>query len=209
MTLDHDPVRIVCVEGDSKDRTYDYLRHWQTLSARVQVVKCDTGKPKYGSEVNAERFALLAQVFNTALDTVDLRWSDYVLFLPSDIVYRGDLLRRLLAHGKDIIAPFSWSQGRFYDTWGFTRAGKEFVWFKPDYAKRHFGDHPIDMDTVGGTVLIKVDVLRTGCRYTPKEVDRGLCRLARATGFSIWADPTTHVFHPPYKQEHVNELWQL
>ncbi len=81
----------------------------------MQLVTCNTGKPRYGSVVDAERFKTLATVFNAGLDRVDVDWSDYVLFLPSDIQYEPDLLTRLLAHNKSIIAPFVYLNDRFYD----------------------------------------------------------------------------------------------
>lgn len=195
-------LRHVWVEGDSQDSTYDMLLGWHT--DRDVLLKCDTGKPRHGSVVNAERFATLATVFNAALDAVDYDWTDYVLFLPSDIRYQPDLLKRLLEHGKDIISPFVWAcfneHYQFWDTWGFQYNGKQFAAFSPATAPI-YGDKPIRMDTVGGVTLIKADVLRAGCRYTPDEVDRGLCKAAKAKGFTVWADPTTHVYHPPFAPE--------
>lgn len=200
-----DARRYVWVEGDSVDDTARQLLYWAEDDPRVTLVRCNTGVPRHGSIVHPERFKALAQVFNAALDAVDLAWSDYVLFLPSDIVYSPDLLSRLLAHGAHIMAPFSWTEyGRFYDTWGFTRRGEEFGRFTMASGRVAYGDEPIRMDTVGGTVLIRSDVLRAGCRYTPEEVDRGLCKAARAQGFLVWADPSTHVFHPPFDPALLN-----
>ena len=193
--------RYVFVEGDSQDDTYVRLQQRALNDNRITLVKCDTGKRRYGSVVNAERFAALATVFNAALDAVDLEWSDYVLFLPSDIHYGPDMLIRLLAHDKDIVAPFVYDapQGKpvFFDTWGFSWCGKNFGKFHQINALVAYGGEPIQMDTVGGTVLIAADVLRAGCRYTTDEVDRGLCKMAAETGFTVWADPATSVFHPP------------
>jgi hypothetical protein len=183
------------VEGDSVDGTWPALADAQAQDPRISVVRFHTGKPKYGSIVNADRFATLATVFNCALGHVDLGWSDYVLFLPSDIVYTPDLLTRLLSHDRDIIAPFSWTEhGRLYDTWGFTRDGKALG----RIARGSVGDQPVQMDTVGGTVLIRAEVLRAGVRYTSEEVDRGFCRMATERGFTVWADPSTAVYHPPF-----------
>lgn len=194
-----DNLRYVFVEGDSTDGTLRQLQAWATASLHVTIVQCNTGKPRYGSIVHPERFKALAKVFNAALDAVDLDWSDYVLFLPSDIHYAPDMLRRLVVHGAYIMAPFSWTEGgRFYDTWGFTRNGKEFDRFSQQSAAVAYGNQPIRMDTVGGTVLIRADVLKAGVRYTPEEVDRGFCKLAAAKGFLVWADPATHVYHPPF-----------
>lgn len=188
----------VFVEGDSLDDTWIGLSLWAQVDKRTKLVKCNVGTPHYGSIVHPVRFRTLATVFNAALDAVDYEWSDYVLFLPSDIHYRPDLLSRLLAADKDIVAPFSWSDGRFYDSWGFVRDGQAFDWFKPCVVPLLFGDEPIEMDSVGGVVLIKADVLKAGCRYTVTEVDRGLCKMAKAKGFGVWADPSTHVYHAPF-----------
>lgn len=189
----------VFVEGDSQDDTFEQLQRWAQFDNRMTLIECDTGKPQHGSVVNAERFATLAQVFNAALDAVDLEWTDYVLFLPSDIHYAPDLLSRLLAHGAHIVAPFSWTEGgRFFDTWGFTRHGEEFTRFSMASGAVAYGDKLLQMDTVGGTVLISAKILAAGCRYTSDEVDRGLCKMARNKGFTVIADPTTNVFHPPF-----------
>lgn len=196
-------LRFVFVEGDSVDGTWGMLEYWTKDDDRATLVLCDTDKPKYGSIVHPERFQALAQVFNAALDAAALWfWSDYVLFLPSDIHYEPDMLKRLLAADKDIIAPFSWTHEdgryRFYDTWGFSYKGRNFTPFCQETAAVAYGDQPIELDTVGGTVLIRADVLRAGCRYTAQDVDRGLCWDAQRLGFTVWADPTTHVYHPPF-----------
>lgn len=214
--LDYDPAYLhyLCVEGDSKDDTWDELNEWWKRDARVDLVKCDTGKPKHGSYVDAERFATLATVFNAALDAVDYGWSDYVLFLPSDIRYSPDLLKRLLAVDEDIVSPFVWiclagGSMVFYDSWAFSKDGIFWGALSQEYLTAHFGTQPMEMTTVGGVTLIKADVLRAGCRYTPDEVDRGLCKAAKAKGFTVWADPTTHVYHPPFAPEPDQGLTEI
>jgi hypothetical protein len=195
LTLPGGRLVVVAVEGDSVDDTRAALLGWQAAAGWVHVVRCDTGRPRYPSVVNAERFEILAQVFNAGLEAVDCRWSDYVLFLPSDIRYEPALLERLIAADKDIIAPFTWQGGVFfYDIWAFSRGGQFFTNFGREEAAA-FGDEPIEMDTVGGTLLSKIAVLRAGVRYRSEDVDRGFCALAKARGFGIWADPTTHVVH--------------
>lgn len=189
-------LRVIAVEGDSADNTPHILADWARFHGNVTVLKCDTGTPHYGSVVHPVRFATLAQVFNTALDAVDLEWSDYVLFTPSDVCFGRDVLTRLLAHDKDMIAPFFWGQdGLFYDTWGFVREDASFGKFGKRAAMQMFGDGPVAMDTVGGMALIRSEALRAGCRYTAEEVDRGLCKCARSKGFGVWADPSTSIVH--------------
>ena len=189
-------LEFVFVEGDSVDNTWSLLNEWADWAGNVELITCHTGAPQHGSVVNAERFRTLATVFNDGLSEVDLEWSDYVLFLPSDIQYDPDLLTRLLAHGKDIIAPFVYKDGRFYDIWGFSRGGENFWPHDITQAQEMFGSEPIQMDTVGCVVLMRCEVLRQGVRYADEDVDRGLCTAARALGFTMWADPATIVRHP-------------
>lgn len=196
--LDYPPaqLRLIVVEGDSGDGTPQALREWAAQERRLTVITCNTGRPHYGSVVDVERFRVLATVFNAGMEAVDLAWSSHVMFIPSDVEHGTDLLKRLLAHDLDLVAPFFWGPGGgwFYDTWGFTRQGEGFTNFERGQLAR-YGDQPIEMDTVGGCILMRAEVLRAGVRYAMVEVDRGLCRAARAQGFTVWADPTTHITH--------------
>lgn len=192
----HAQLRIVCVEGDSVDDTWEYLGDWAQEDKRVTLRKCDTGQRKYPSIVHPDRFALLAQVFNTALDAVDLIWSDYVLFTPSDVRFDADVLTRLLAHEVDMVAPMFWLGDIFYDVWGMIYRGENFTHFTRQWAADNFKGALLEMDTIGGMILMHADVLRAGCRYTPAEVDQGLCREAQAEGFRCWLDTDTHIEHP-------------
>lgn len=189
-------LRFVIVEGDSVDDTWDRLQEWKASDWRVTLVKHNTGQPRYPSIIDGARFRALAAVFNAGLEAVRLDWSASVLFLPCDVTFEADMLNRLLAHDKDLIAPFFWGPGGgyFYDTWGFMWRGAHFKNF-PRSQMAGRSEQPLQMDTIGGAILMRADVLRAGCRYTPEEVDHGLCKAAQALGFSVWADPTTHIEH--------------
>jgi hypothetical protein len=183
--------------GDSTDGTEAQLLRWGRDDPRVTVLKCDTGKPRYGSVVHPERFEVLAAVFNTLVDHVaNDGWSDYSLFVPSDVVFEPNLLADLLAKDKDIISPFFWVNNggdwRFYDIWGFIKDGQQFqpynrAWYMARYSE------PIEMDAVGGAMLVKKAVWLAGVRYTRENVDRGLCQTAKSLGFGVWADPLTNI----------------
>lgn len=196
-----DQLRWHLVEGDSTDDTWVTLYAWQSSDPRIHLHKCDTGKPHYGSQVDPERFQILAQVFNTGLSAATADdWADYICFIPSDVYYEPSLIKRLIAWDKDIIAPMFWiSNGaggyRFYDVWGFAEPGKAWPPGGFEWYETHLPREPILMDTIGGAKLIKRAVLDAGCRYTRAEVDHGLCKMARAAGFKVWADPTTHILH--------------
>jgi UDP-2-acetamido-3-amino-2,3-dideoxy-glucuronate N-acetyltransferase len=186
-------LRIVVVEGDSVDQTWALLQAWSERDRRVRVVKCDVHRPHYTSVVHPERFLILASVYNLGLAAVDLAWSDYVLMLPDDIEYRPDLLRRLAGWERDCISPFVWMDGVFYDIWAFSIENRFFGPFS-EPAVPQLGE-PVEMTTIGGTMLIDAAVLRAGVRYGEREVDRDFSRDARAAGFRLWADPTTSVWH--------------
>lgn len=190
-------LRFVVCEGDSVDYTAVLLDAWAAREPRARIVHLHTGTPHYGSVVNAERFAALAAVFNTALDAADYGWTDYVLMLPVDIHFSPLLLRRLVAHQVDIVAPLTFRDGIFYDIWAFSRHGSDLPPFPAWRTAEFCGLALLEMATIGGTALFKADVLRDGAvRYTPEQVDRGLCAAARARGFRVWADPQTWVEHP-------------
>lgn len=190
-------LRVAVCEGDSVDGSWEKLQAWAAADPRVTLVKLDTGAPRYGSVVDAGRFRQLAQVFNAALGAVDLEWSDTVLFVPFDVEYGPRLLRRLAGHGVDMVSPLTWLGGIFYDTWALTPVGGT-SWpnFQREWGNANLGRSLLEMETVGGTVLMDAAVLRAGCRYTEAEVDRGLSSAARAQGFRLWVDPTVDVFHP-------------
>lgn len=190
----HDDLRLVFVEGDSTDGTEAALRWHVTADPRAVLVKCDTGKPRYGSVVHPERFKVLATVFNAGLDAVDYDWTDYVLFIPCDIKYNPDLLRRLVAHNAAVVAPLVFQAGVFYDIWAFSREGRNFGPF-PQSLMDDVSPELIDCETMGGTMLIDADVLRAGVRYSLVDVDRGFTSAARALGYALFADPKLHVEH--------------
>ena len=202
--LDWEPsaLRLVLCEGDSQDDTARWVHQWAENDARIAVVHCQTGRPRYGSVVHPERFALLAEVFNTALNAVDYAWSDYVLMLPADITYGADLLWRLTRHSVDSVAPLVFMDDVFYDTWAFTRhGGAQLPPFRREHTASWFpGLQLAPMDTVGGVTLFKRDVLAAGARYTPENVDRGLCEQARKLGFGVWCDPAIHVTHETHER---------
>jgi hypothetical protein len=200
-----DALRIVCVEGDSVDDTAERLEAWAAVDRRVTVVTCDTGKARFGSVVDPERFSVLAQVFNAGLERVDLEWADYVMMLPADIFYEPDIVKRLVKRAEgvdvDVVCPLTWTLGppnrmRFYDLWALSEAGRFFGPFSPEFAEARWGGRLAEMTTVGGTLLAKAAVLQAGVRYTEDEVDRGFSARARRLGYRLWLDSGASVYHP-------------
>lgn len=192
-----DNIRFIFVEGDSEDNTWDLLVDlWMQDKDRIRLIKCDTGARHHGSYVNAERFRTLATVFNAGLNAVNTVWTDAVLMLPVDIVYGPNLIGRLASWGKPCIAPFSFEEGLFYDTYCWRYQGSMMPKFPIGELRQRYGDKPIEMDTAGGTMLYRIEVVTSGVRYSIEDVDRGFTRQSKEAGYSVWADPTTIVHHP-------------
>lgn len=199
-SLTHKPLRFITVEGDSADTTLEELEHWTMKVKNLYIVKHDTGKARFGHVVSQERFTHLAGIINAGVEAaMASEWADYILAIPSDVHFEPDLVTRLLSHDKHLIAAMFWTDDgaglRFYDTWAFSRAGFNFAPFNFTWYQAQFGNEPIEMDTVGGAILTRADLFRQGLRYSPVNLDRGLCEQARSMGHSIWCDPTAHIIH--------------
>ena len=191
-------LRFVIVEGDSIDYTYEQLAIWAKCNKRVNLIKQDTGKPKYDSTLHPDRLAHIAGIANTGLSAAIEDNPDYVLMTPSDVEFSGNIINRLLANKVDYVAPMFWAREggktRFYDIWGFNEDG--FDW--GPHSKEHYEQHKtglVKMKTVGGMVLINAALIAAGARYSPVDCDHGLCKAAQDLGAIVYADTTTHIYH--------------
>jgi len=190
-------LHVVLVEGDSTDNTWQLAANWVKGNSYASLIKYDTGRQKYGSVVLTERFTHLADVFNHCIEAADLEWSDYIVFTPSDIIFNNQIIKELASRKCDLIAPMYWQDGqdRFYDIWGFNHAYIGFGGYPHDWYERALPREPVKMETIGGMIMMKADVLRRGARYGKEDVDHGLCKSAQTLGFNVWCDPTTNIYH--------------
>lgn len=193
-----DRLRVCVCEGDSRDDTWERLGQWAMEDLeQIRIAKMDTGAPRYGHVVDKARFRQLARVFNRALSLVDLAWTGYVFFVPFDIEWSPDVIARLARHDEDMVSPLTFCDGRFFDTWALIQKdGSTWGNFTKAWAEQEFAGRLMEMQAIGGTVLMRVEVLRAGCRYTEDEVDRGLSRCARSHGFRTYVDAGCWVQHP-------------
>ena len=108
-------------------------------------------------------------------------------------------LTRLIDCNKQYIAPMYWTNenghSRFYDTWAYSRGGVNFGPLPKAWYKQRFPSKPFEADTVGGMVLIDADLIAAGARYSPVNVDRGLCEAVKKMGVSVWVNPQAHIYH--------------
>lgn len=191
--------KFVIVEGDSVDDTPARLAQWAKDDKRVTIITHNTGAKKHGHTLDRVRMEHISSLANIGLDEAIRGKPDYILMTPSDVEFEGDIVKRLLSHKVDYVAPMFWTRSgnhtRFYDIWGFTQGGAQWRPLPKAWYATHLDDSLVEMSTVGGMALIKAKYINDGARYSPVDCDRGLCRAAQELGAKVWADPTTHIYH--------------
>lgn len=119
----------------------------------------------------------------------------HIWFSDDDMAYPPDALKRLLAHGKDIVGA----------AYSVRQVPKAYV---IEYAESVRSDEELDKQTElfkcnalgGGMLLIKTEVFEKvpqphfGYKWTPEGAvkmsnDWFFCEKARQAGFEIWCDP--------------------
>lgn len=230
--LDYDPQQLTLglLESDSTDGTWSRIeRASSALSDRfadVTTLKRDFGVrlpgPRYASEHQRERRAVLARSRNTLLSGA-LRDEDWVLWLDVDVTqYPPDLIQRLLGAGKDIVTAHCVTRpgGPSFDLNTFvlsdeapgvdwSRHVRDGILQPPRGLGRRYldelRDHAlVQVDSVGGTaLLIRADLHREGLCFPayPHALHietEGLAMMARDLGMACWAMPQLEVVHPPH-----------
>ena len=119
---------------------------------------------------------------------------DYVLFLDSDMTFPANLVERMVAHDKDIVACNYATRRRPVKTVAF----KSFENLENMYSLGKGGLE--ECDAVGmGVMLVKAEVFRKlkypwfQIHYMPNAriwmgEDMYFCKLAKAGGYKIWID---------------------
>ncbi|MFM8322927.1 MAG: glycosyltransferase [Chloroflexota bacterium] len=216
------------LESDSRDGTAGWIEaHLNELRGRFQRAELhrqDYGfqidGPRSAAELQRRRRAVMARSRNELLRRA-LRDEDWALWIDADLVsWPPDVIERLLAAGKDIVAPSCLAQG--------TRQAFDLNSFKlaPSAGRLDWSPYIIDgllqpprgfgrlyltdlrrhdlveLDGVGGTMLlVKAELHRTGLLF-PEEPYKnlieteGLAALARDLGYTCWGLPNLEIWHP-------------
>lgn len=204
--LDYPPelIRLYLCEGDSDDDTLVQLQTWGLEDERIRIIKHDTGIPYYTRSPRPERMQALSETGNVGWAAIaEEAWGNFALMLESDLLYKPDLLRRLIERRPDeadIFAPMIWVQvGReiqFYDIWAFRIYDKMFQPCGPAYYEVRYSE-PFELDSVGSVVLIRMPLIASaGLRLGEADCIVGLCNDAREKGYRVFCDPKTDVLHP-------------
>lgn len=194
----------ICIEGDSKDDTYEELK--RVNGFRTIVEKVDQGTQKIGSYAEKGRLQALADLWNRGLDIAVNEKAHHTIILDSDITVPPEVIPRLIAHDKDVISPmFFFEKSVFFrDTWAYHKNNTDFINRYP-YHPCYKNNILFEVDGIG-VHLMKFEVLRRGARCDHNEV-RGLSQKIKELGYEIWMDPKLAIYHPRLGQNipHTHE----
>lgn len=189
--------KLCVLEGDSQDESHEFLEAWAAQAGGRIIV----GRECVGDTVeNEDRAARWARAGNACFDLIpkDGRHT-HVLWLEADLCFPAELIKRLLAHDVDIVAPIIWLGGFFYDTWGFRGLdGRRWSNHPPYHADFRSLDL-IEVQSVGSCVLFRREVLDAGIRFRGSYENGllvGMCQDARTKGFKVFVDTGTAILHP-------------
>lgn len=224
--LDYPPqlLSVGLLESDSADGTYalleERLPELERRYRRVTLMRRDfgyrlpAGVPRWTPEHQLARRAVLARSRNHLLIGA-LADEDWVLWLDVDLVdYPPDVLRRLLATGKDVVMPHCVTQpgGPTFDTNAWSDHGRLHLDDMRD------GDELVPLDSVGGTMLlVRADAHRAGLNFpaflygrpssrarNPSPITgsgsgeietEGLGLMAHDMGYECWGMPNLEIVH--------------
>jgi len=183
--------RVIISYGDSHDNTFEIIRRWCSVTKhKVEVIR--EPQTKYTVHNSGEISFIyhdFQDIIEEGKDTHALLWDDDILEAPSNLV------KKLLKHDKDIIAPYVYTKNhapgkRFYDTFVYRYKGYRYHPFDPPL----FKGRPTQIDSVGCVFLVKRKPFLEH-RYRDPYPHMAFCNDARSSGYEVWVDPNTEIEH--------------
>lgn len=192
---EHMDVKVIAVEGDSYDDTYDRL-----MATDFKVLKVEVGGPRYGSVDWRPRWRQLAVCGNAALNAAAFMIRGHekepFCWLESDLICEPETIVRLVDDLSQVsaVAPMSYQGDRCYETWGHVKDGMPFS-ARPPY---HAGIVPGQLTPIdsAGSCFVMLGRLITEVNFSPVDCIRGIGRDLSEAGYQLYLDPTVSVRHP-------------
>jgi hypothetical protein len=220
-----DRLSLGILEGDSTDGTFAALEERLAKAGgrfrRVTLVRWDSGfsmpdgVSRWAAPLQVPRRTALAKARNRLLFAA-LRDEEWVLWLDVDVTdYPKDVVTRLLAGGRDIVAPHVVIEpgGPTFDWNSWRENGR----VRMDQLRG--GPDMVRLDAVGGAMLlVRADLHREGLVFPPYLYGRrsrfardpspwggedvgeieteGLAMMAKDMGVECWGMPNLEIVHP-------------
>lgn len=188
-----DVSRIVFSYAPSRDPTLHLLKQWENETKHSTEIILEPAMP---GPLSAAEIAAVYKDFQDMLGEKGWKDETHFLLLDADIMeVPDDLIQRLMAHGKDIIAPFVYvdraTPRQFFDVHCFRLYGYRFHPFSPPDP---YDGEPFEVDSVGSCYLVEHDVFKLIDYANPHPHIR-FCEKAIEEGYEVWADPGTEILH--------------
>lgn len=188
--------RLIWVEGDSVDGTYERLCEVQRnreLPGEITILKHDLGGPYWPSADIPDRWGQLESCWNRAIAALepseicvavecDLFWSRWHLDRVKPFLSSFDVVAPMLMH------PYI---EYFYDTNGFRKNGHHFECLPfPNCVPGGWnGERLVSVDNCGGMIVAKYDAIRNA-------VWKNKCVMHFEPHVRIAMDTQTRIYHP-------------
>jgi hypothetical protein len=190
-------VKVVAVEGDSRDNTFDLL----TKQAFYHVLRCEHGGPSFESKNNPQRWRQISLPCNVAM-TAAIRLSEGrepIVYVESDLIWTADMIHGLVHDLEKVpaVAPmcFRWSDPTmFYDRWGYKGLGGTDFGHYPPWLPG-LANTLVKIDSCGSCFALRAE-LAPYVEFSTQDLTRGVGRSIRAAGADLWLDPQLAVYHP-------------
>ncbi len=188
-------LRIIAVEGDSKDRTREVLAEGASkLGLDLELLTHNHGHPPFGSVETVERMTALTDILNMGLDAARPD-DDIWIWVECDLVWSPRQMLGLVRAATQlaaICAPMVWAGDAFYDVWGFRGLdGTRFSSLAPyhtDYSPQRL----TELSSAGSCLVMPAHIARE-VRAKDPEALVAWCRSARSHGYKIYLKPDFEV----------------
>lgn len=189
-------LRLILVEGDSTDRTWDKL-HSLSAGFDAMIIKRNHNGLPYKSVDNPRRWTQVSYASNGVLEAVADE-DDIFIWVESDLIWDAGLMCDLIRHverGTAAVSPLCIGPDKlFYDTWGFRKDGQRFQKQEPYHPA--VNGEMTEIDSAGSCIVMRGDIAAS-CRFDPPELGIvGFCGRIREAGNKMYVDPILWVNHP-------------
>jgi len=188
-----DVSRVVFSYSPSRDPTLHMLKQWENETKHSSEIIHEPAMP---GPLSAAEIAAVYKDFQDMLGEKGWEEETHFLLLDADIMDSpADLIPRLKAHDKDIIAPFVYTDRaiprQFFDVHCFRLYGYRFHPFSPPDPNH---GEPFEVDSVGSCYLTKYEVFKLIDYENPHPHIR-FCENAIDEGYEVWVDPGIEILH--------------
>lgn len=188
-----DVSRVIFSYGRSRDPSLHLLQQYENHTKHPTEI---IDEPAMSGPLSAAEIAPVYKDFQDVIGEKGWEEETHFLLLDADIMeVPDDLIQRLKAHDKDIIAPFVWvdraNPRQFYDVHCFRIYEHRFHPFSPPDPNN---GKPFELDSVGSCYLVKYEPFKL-LEYDNPHPHIRFCENAMKEGYEVWADPGTEVLH--------------